>query len=465
MELLSPLIFLLFGSVAFTSVARRFGTDELQVLRWSFVMHAVFSVLHVYVTREVLGGGDMFWYHRDGQRLAQLWLSDPGQWTGELLRLTSRQEADFPFWVHGSGGGTATGAMFGVSAGLMLITGGSLFGATMLLSLLNFFSRLAIYSVVRRYVTGRPRRYASYALLLFPSPVFWTAGLLKEAVAMAAIGYAILGVYHIAERSDWRRGLPLVLIGSLPVYLVKPYVLYPLAIAFPVWFIAARTLRASNADRIMMTPSRVVSVAILAAGGLTLLAILAPAYSVELISDELLQVQAAGTSVTGRTGYQLVDSAAAERGLAGQMAYAPIALVFALTRPWFFEVRSIQTAIGALEMTYLVVLIYRAARQSGLRGLFRGLMRSPFLIFCVTYVIVFGTAVGLGSTNVGSLSRYRVPMMGLFVVTIVLLPYYARTPRHRPATVPSVAASAVPQRPLRPWQRQSRRLPSWRQRT
>jgi hypothetical protein len=55
-------------------------------------------------------------------------------------------------------------------------------------------------------------------------------------------------------------------------------------------------------------------------------------------------------------------------------------------------------------------------------------MEEPFLVFCVVFVITFGIAVGLTSTNLGTLSRYRSPILPFFAVLLLVL---GRTRRAR----------------------------------
>ena len=48
-------------------------------------------------------------------------------------------------------------------------------------------------------------------------------------------------------------------------------------------------------------------------------------------------------------------------------------------------------------------------------------MDDPFLVFCTVFVIAFGIAVGLTSTNLGTLSRYRSPILPFFAVLLLVL--------------------------------------------
>lgn len=417
---LSIILWALLGFGVFRAVAPRYSADEQRWMTYAYIMHVVFALLHVVVVKYALGGGDMFWYHSAGSALADLWISDPPRWTGELVKLTLRQKAEFPFWIHGAQGGTSTGAMFGISAWLMLLCGKSLYGACVFLSILNFFSRIVIYDVFRRFVEQNYRSYVLWALLLLPSSVFWTAGMIKESVAMTGLGVAVYGAFILAERSAYVRGIGLIALGGFTAYLVKPYVLFPFFVAAPVWYLSAKMTREAHGAAVLLTPLRFVLFGALMIGGLAVLAVAVPSLSVETLGDELASVQSSGARVEGNTNYALVDQDSSATGTRRQLLKAPVGFVFSLTRPWLFEVRSAQTLVAAIESAVLLGFLLLGVRGIGGVTWFRRIIRQPWLLFCAAYVAIFGVAVGLGSTNVGSLSRYRVPMMGFYAVVVAL---------------------------------------------
>lgn len=415
------------GAAVLRTQLPRFDKDEQRLLQWGLILSVVFSVLHIWILTYVLGGGDMMWYHRAGSELAELWQNDPGRWTGDLLRLAFRQRVTFPFWVHGAG--TSTGSMFGLSAWLMLLNGKSLYAACVLLGVINYFSRFLIYRVVRPLVVPGHRRYVLMGVMLLPSVIFWTGGLIKESIAMGGIGIAVLGAYYLAERSDFVRGIILIALGGLTAYLVKPYVLFPFFIAAPVWYLAARMRENGDNISILLTPFRIILFVGLVALGLMVLSYLVPTLSVDNLSEELASVQYSGTTVGGNTNYQLVSvEAAATRGRAAQFIAAPFAFLFALTRPWFFEARSAQTLVATLETTALTLIMIQSVRRVGFMQWVHHILARPWLVFCITYVVIFGTAVGLGSTNVGSLSRYRIPMMPFYGALVAVSYAWAYRP-------------------------------------
>lgn len=452
MGIISPILYALLGFGAYALIAPRFRVEEQRWLRLSLAMHVVMAFANVFLTVKLLGGGDMLWYHRAGSELADLWRTDPAGWTPELMKLTLRMEAKFPFWVHGAAGDNSTGSMFGISAWLMVFSGNSLYGACVILSILNFFSRLAIYSVFRRLIQGPPLTGILWAVMLFPSAVFWTGGLLKESVAMAGLGYAIYGAYRLAERGDFARGAALILVGGFTSYLVKPYVLFPVLLATPLWYVAARLKRDSDGIAVLLTPFRVVVAIVLAVTGLALLGRFVPALAVDNVADELMAAQASWDRVSASSAaYSLMDAEARQRGVVSQLLYAPLALIFALTRPWLFEARSPQMLVAAVETTALMALSFLAFRRLKPTGVIRAILDQPVMLFCFGYVLVFGTAIGLGTGNIGSLSRYRVPMLAAYGALVAYVYMYQGTAAAEAASgaPPSVARTGRRRRALK----------------
>jgi hypothetical protein len=103
-------------------------------------------------------------------------------------------------------------------------------------------------------------------------------------------------------------------------------------------------------------------------------------------------------------------------------------LLTSLFRPALFEVRNPLMLANALETTVLTFLFVRIFFTRNLGSVRRQIANDPFLVFCVVFVIAFGIAVGLTSTNLGTLSRYRSPILPFFAVLLLVLGRPRRTP-------------------------------------
>jgi hypothetical protein len=163
-------------------------------------------------------------------------------------------------------------------------------------------------------------------------------------------------------------------------------------------------------------------------GGVLALGRLFPEYAIDRFAEQAASYQEVGEHFAGGSTIELGDPS--ERSLLGQVAFAPLGLVNVLFRPFLFEVRNAQMLLNALETAVLTVLVGWALYRQRLRDLYDRIVSSPELVFCAAFTLTMGLAVGLTTTNLGTLSRYRVPMMPYFV----FLTLVTASVRPRPAS-------------------------------
>jgi hypothetical protein len=124
-----------------------------------------------------------------------------------------------------------------------------------------------------------------------------------------------------------------------------------------------------------------------------------------------------------------------------QASLVPIALLTALFRPFIFESFSAMQFLNAIEMTWLTVLFWQVVRRNKAAGLVKRISDNPALMFCLAFVLVLALGTGLSTANLGTLSRYRAPMMPFFLLMLLVL----REPEKSEAKAPPAAAN--PPRP------------------
>jgi hypothetical protein len=214
--------------------------------------------------------------------------------------------------------------------------------------------------------------------------------------------------------------------GAVPILLIKPYIAFPFVLAAGCWYYWARSLKRG---RLRIRPAHLAVGALLGLGSIILLGHYFPDYSVDHFGDQTAQLQHVGQRIRGGSTYALATEV--PTSLAGQLAYAPAALLFALFRPTLFEVRNLLILANAVETTLFTLLFLRLIAKRDLGNVRRQIAEDPFLVFCVVFVVAFGTAVGLASTNVGTLSRYRAPLLPFFAALLLVL----FKPISRPSTV------------------------------
>jgi hypothetical protein len=409
---------LIVASAVFAGISRRMEAAARRLVLFGFVAHVGAVFVQIWVIEQVYGGGDIDGYYRSGVELANALRNDFDFIFPEMVRLFFHDpEANLPFAVFGGAG--PTGSLSAITAILFYLLGDSLIGSSMAVALAAFFGKVAIAHAIGEDLDPEKRRLVLAASLLVPSVVFWSSTIAKEAVVVAFLGFALLALRPvIAGQVN-----PVKLVGAglclVPVAMIKPYVLLPLSIAFAAWLYWDRAGRLGRA--VTIRPAYVVVAVVVVTGFFAVVGRLSPQFAVENLAKSTATSQIAGLGVEGGSNYQLRDPVAEDLSLQSQLLLAPIALPTALFRPFIFEVKNPMMLVNALETSVLLFLTIRLLLRGGLVRVRKAIVSNPTLVFCFVFTLVMGTAVGLASTNMGSLSRYRTPFMPFFVALVLIL--------------------------------------------
>lgn len=420
-DVVATMVVLVLGVVGLTALLRRLADGDKRIVVAAFVAHVIAVFVQLFIIQNVYGGGDLDGYYRSGVELANALRADFEFIFPEALRFFFHDlEANLPFAVFGGAG--PTGSLTILVSFLFYVLGDSLYAASMVIALAAFFGKVALTLAMTKGQPEGVRRHLFLASLLLPSVIFWSSTIAKEAVIIAFFGAALLLLRPLIGGQFHAVRTVLGAICLVPVALIKPYVLLPFSLAFGAWLYWERAVR----------QGRVVSIrpasAVAAAAGAFLIFLIvgriSPQFAVENIAKSTATSQVAGTRVEGGSNYQLRevgDDEPEQQSVQSQVLLAPLALPTALFRPFIFEVRNPMMFLNALETTLLLFLTIRLFVRGGLIQVRQAVFASPLLVFCLVFTVVMGTAVGLASTNLGSLSRYRMPFMPFFVGLVLIL--------------------------------------------
>jgi len=406
------MFFVLLPTLALVPIIGRIAGREASLITGALALQVLAAIIHVLIVREYYGYGDMLGYWRSGVRLAQ-------GVEGGYVRLTDVisviLQLDNPLLVTGNG--RTTGSVHGISALLCIVLGDSLYAICTLIAVAGFAGRLWMFDALRRVWPSASRSLA-IAVFLLPSTIFWSAALLKEGIAIPGLALASGALVRMLHA---RRPLPLMMVlmgaGIVVVGLTKPYLLVPLALSAAVGaFIRSESTLSS------------VPVAVLVVVGLVGLGVLFPRYALGSVVESAEELRSLGVSHAGSSTFSVPSG--------GLPILLPLGVATALFRPLFFEVRSVMLLLSAAEMSVVAWFVLRAMRHP--RSVWRGMRQSWLFASSVTFVLVFSVALGLSTTNLGTLARYRAPMMSHYGVVLVGLaamaqrrrsPLQARAPR------------------------------------
>ncbi len=420
-DILSILLVTVLGAVLVAACSIGFSRRERKWVAATFFMHVGFACVQVPITLSFYGSSDMFLYFSYGEILAQMMERDPLHVMPEVTALLLHKMHRLPLTIIGTG--TSTGSMSALAAWSFYLLGPSKYAACIAFSMLSLCGKIAMYRVFRANVEPTFRWPVAIATLFIPSFVFWSSGLIKEAVAVTGFGWALFGLHLWIREERPVPGWLLMVVGAIPIWLIKPYILFPLALAGGSWYYWARSLKRG---RVGVRPAYLAFAAVLGVGGIALLGQYFPEYAPDTFSTRTHELQQIGRGMRGGSNYVLGGEMPTT--LSGQLAYAPAALLTSLFRPAIFEVRNLPMLASAVETTALTVLFARVLFTRSLGNVRRQIADNPFLVFCLVFVVAFGIAVGLVSSNLGTLSRYRSPIVPFFAALLLVLGWPRRAP-------------------------------------
>ncbi|HTL80805.1 MAG TPA: hypothetical protein VL651_03825, partial [Bacteroidia bacterium] len=88
---------------------------------------------------------------------------------------------------------------------------------------------------------------------------------------------------------------------------------------------------------------------------------------------------------------------------------------------------SVMIISGLENFIYLllaVILLLRLLQSP--RRFFSLLFTQPFLLFLLSYSLIFSVLVGLSTSNFGALVRFKIPFLASFVAFLVLMQYFLK---------------------------------------
>jgi hypothetical protein len=439
----SALLVIIVGAGAALAVCSRLSRREARYAMLAFCLHVLAAfgqwALHTFYYGYSDGGS----YATTGASLAKLLDYDFPHFAPELLKLTLHLDSNLPVEVIGQG--SSSGTMAGIAAFLVFAVGPSLLALSIVTSWLSWFGLLCWYRVARDELGPRHETAALVGIMLVPSVVFWGSAFAKEALELGAFGVLGLSTYRVL-RDRRLRYLPGIAFGGLGVAILKAFTLFPFVLAIGAFIYADRAWRTENVVRVR--PFYLVLAGAISLGGVLALAALFPQYNADNLAETVSHHQQAwdpgnGGSNVARVGGE--DTTGTQ-----QLGLAPIALVNSLFRPFFFEARGAPAIGAAMEATLLALAAL--SLLGSIRSVTRALLASPFLVASAVFVVIFAFGVGLTTSNLGSLSRYRAPMMPFYAtLLLVLRAHVRRTAGAVRETMPAFfeARSPVPPRAIR----------------
>jgi len=271
--------------------------------------------------------------------------------------------------------------------------------------LLNFISFIGLYSLMRLFIEVTRSKWKSYvAAFVVPSTIFWSSGILKEAVLIFAIGLFCWNFYRFVN-GTYRLKTVLTIVVLLPLLLVvKLYVFAALITASAGLLLSAKWKRTALSYLVSCLGFSLV---------VYLIGLISPTYSfIEILVQkqhdfvELAQRASAGS---------FIQTSKLDNTFLSILFNFPIGLFNTLTRPWPTDIHGILFIPPLLENILIIALIVFALLQPNKLDQ----QQKSFVWFAATFTIILFSIIGITTPIIGAIVRYKIPALPFLFILLL----------------------------------------------
>lgn len=293
--------------------------------------------------------------------------------------------------------------------------------------IITFFSFLGCWKLFEVFYQQYPHLHKriAFSVLFIPSVFFWgAAGLMKDTVIIAALGYTIWAIYNLFILGT-KRTISLVyfFIGLYLILIIKTYIAYALFPALTVWIFLRMNANINNKIIRRLVFPILIAVGVISAFFLfqTMLLYGDDKFSPENVLVHASNVQRYHKDVSERAGGVAYDLGEYEPTLGGIFKLIPASINVALFRPYLWEARKAILVPAAIESLLTLILTIFIVLKIGIFKIIRITLSDSNVLFCLIFSLIFAFAMGFSSYNFGALARYKIPALPFYFIAITII--------------------------------------------
>jgi hypothetical protein len=258
----------------------------------------------------------------------------------------------------------------------------------------------------------------------------WGSGIFKDTLCLFALGWMTHIVFNIFIQGRISlRNLLLLLLSVYILYVAKIYILIAYAPSMLLWILLNYSGRIrSNFFKLIL------QLGVVGICGIGFI-IFNQTFSSELGRYSLDNIAQTSTvtrdyivKTTADEG-SVYDLGAIDPSPVGLLKKMPQAINVSLFRPYPWESRKPIVLLNAMEAFIILLLTLRVIFGVGPVRIWKAILGDANIQFCLIFSLIFAFAVGISSYNFGSLSRYRIPCIPTYVLSLILIYYRYHPPQ------------------------------------
>jgi hypothetical protein len=379
-------------------------------------------------------GGDTFNYHYHARVINSALNESVGKWFNLLLAIPEKGVGEYyeytsQLWWYRSGStytvSVITAVLSAPFASLYLPTAFVFAG----------ISFTGLWALFRTFAKLYPRltRQVAIACLFLPGVALWGSSIFKDTISIFALGWLTYGLLQILAFRNYNLQIISLTVGAfLLAANVKNYII--IAIMPPVIFWAfSQRLKKIKSVQLRLIISVFILAILIGLFGILLSSSneLTKGFELDTLAKTSAKTRGWISYVSIAEQGSAYDLGDFEPTLGGMLSKLPQAINVTLFRPYVWESRKIIVLLNALESLALFYLTIKVVFRVGFKRIIVSIGQNPTIQFTLLYSLVFAFAVGISSYNFGTLSRYKIPCIPFYLLSLLLI-YYQNKPLKEP---------------------------------
>lgn len=371
------------------------------------------------------GGGDTFFFFYHAKIINSAFDDSPLKWLNLLLKIPEENTMGYYQYIRQMVwySDNSSYMVSSFTAFLSFFLGGTYLPTAVLFAAISF---TGIWALFRAFCSIYPKyiKHLAVAILFIPSVVLWGSGIFKDTLCLASLGWLTYSVFQImVKRNLSFKNISLLIISFLITYIIKLYILMAFIPALLVWVLFIYTRNIKNST--IKVAVNVVFLAGVIASCYLVISVLGEEYlgrySLEQIEDtaEVTRDWISYSSGDKGSAYDLGEIQSPVQ----MLTKFPAAVNVTLFRPYLWESSKIIVLISAVEASLFLFLTLKVLFTVGLNRTWKTISADPTIQFCLIFTLIFAFAVGITTYNFGTLSRYKIPCLPFYAVSLLLIYY------------------------------------------
>jgi hypothetical protein len=266
-------------------------------------------------------------------------------------------------------------------------------------------------------------RKLAIAILYLPTFVFWSSGILKDSICIAAMGWITYSLYQVfIRKAELLKSVILLFIFGYFLWVIKPYILISYVPFFILYLILKNVSFFNNrAVKLIVAPALIIGCVVAFSQIMTNLQEEMGQYAVGSITKNVKNMNTAYENQNSENTSMFSYGTEFDGSVTGLAKMAPIFIGTTFFRPFIWESKKVGTLLSSFEGMTLMIFTIFVFFKAGLKTVFQTLTRNPLAMYCFLFSLIFALFVGATTLNFGTLCRYKIPCMPFFVISLFLI--------------------------------------------